>query len=117
MIMIGCEVMKKRKMLTVDWIFLIGIILIAIIGGIIEGVYWHITDIEPLPKYTLRSGVVSYIYWIILLIYSAYKYENKIEKPKYVKFYWVFILPLFHIIIALMFGVKLSSFIINIFNL
>ena len=68
--MIGCEVMKKRKMLTVDWVFLIGIILIAIIGGIIEGVYWHITDIEPLPKYTLRSGVVSYIYWIILWLFS-----------------------------------------------
>ena len=109
--------MKKRKMLKVDWIFIIGIILIAIIGGLIDGVYWEIAKVEPYPYYTFKVGVVSYIYWIILLIYSAYKYENKIEKPKYVRFYWFFILPLFHIMIAMLVGTKLSEIIINAFNL
>jgi len=108
--------MKKEKMHKIDLIFIVGIICIGIFGGLIDGFYWKDVTDGGFPVYSCMSVFGSYALWIILLIYSSITYKNPNEKPKYVKWYWYFILPFFHLIFAMV-GSAISSLIINIFNL
>ena len=93
--------MKSNKMHKIDLIFIIGIIIIPMIGGIIDGFYWKGVNEGGFPVYSLLSILASYALWLILLIYSNIEYNNKEDKPKYVKWYMCLIIYFIHIIIAI----------------
>ena len=78
-----------------DLTLLVGIGLIAIVSAIIDIFY-----IVVFPVCSCASVYcVSYPLWFILLIYSSLKYKDKEEqdKPKYVKWFMLFLLPVLHI--------------------
>ena len=102
---------EKNKLHKIDLIFIIGIICAGMFGSLMD-----VLGNVNFPVYSCISIYGSYALWIILLIYSSITYKNPNEKPKYVKWYWYFILPFFHLIFAMV-GSAISSFIINIFNL
>ena len=109
--------MKNSKMHKIDFIFFIGIIIIALLGGLTDYLCWK--DYEGsggFPVYSCLSIFVSYALWIILLIYSSIKYPQKQDKPKYVRWFMYFLLPFLHIAIVIAGGILLSL-IINIFNM
>ena len=67
--------MKNSKMHKIDFIFFIGIIIIALLGGLTDYLCWK--DYEGsggFPVYSCLSIFASYALWIILLIYSLIKY-------------------------------------------
>ena len=103
--------MKNEKMHKIDLILIIGFICIGMIGSLMD-VLGNIN----FPVYSIKSLYASYIWWIVLLIYSSIKYKDETKKPKYVKWYWFFILPYIHII-GVLIGFIIFNNIINIFNL
>lgn len=108
--------MEKNKMHKIDLIFIVGIIILGLLGGIIDGFYWKDVEYGGFPVYSMMGIFASYILWIILLIYSTIKYKEKENKPQYVKWYMYFVLP-FLLIIITMIGMGLANFIIKIFSL
>lgn len=106
--------MKKQKN-KLDSIFTIGIILIALIGGIIDGVYWHGVSEGGFPVYSCMSAFVSYAFWIGLLIYYFITKEHQECKPKYVSISMYFGLAFIHIFIAAL-GLIVSTSILNMFK-
>ena len=84
-----------KKIHKLDLILLVGIGLIAIVSALIDIFY-----IVVFPVCSCVSVFyVSYPFWIILLIYSSIKYKDKgeQEKPQYVKWFMLFLLPFLHI--------------------
>ena len=84
-----------KKIHKLDLILLVGIGLIAIVSAIIDIFY-----VVVFPVCSCVSVYcVSYPLWIILLIYSSVKYKDKEEqdKPQYVKWFMLFLLPVLHI--------------------
>jgi len=105
-----------KKMHKLDSIFMIGIIVIAILGMVVDYFYWKDVEEGGFPVFTCISVFVSYALWIILLIYSSIKYKKKEEKPKLVRWYMYFLLPTYHIAVMLI-GLLLASLLMNIFNI
>lgn len=88
--------MEKKKLHVLDKILLWGIALIAIVSAIIDVFY-----VVVFPVCSCASVYsVSYPLLIILMIYSAVKYKDKEEqdKPQYVKWYMLLLLPFLHIL-------------------
>lgn len=84
-----------KKMHKLDLILLVGIGLTAIVSALIDIFY-----VVVFPVCSCVSVYyVSYPLWIILLIYSSIKYKDKEEqdKPQYVKWFMLFLLPVLHI--------------------
>ena len=107
---------RNNKLHKIDLIFIVGIIIIGILGALIDGFYWKDIAYGGFPVFSCISIFASYSLWIILLIYSSFKYKEKQDKPRYVRWYMYFLLPFLHIAFILI-GLILSSFIINLFNL
>lgn len=108
--------MNKNKIHKIDLIFIVGIIVLGLLGGVVDGFYWKDVEYGGFPVYSMMGIFASYVLWIILLIYSALAYKQKEDKPKYVKWYMYFVLPFFLIIIT-MIGMGLASFIIKILGI
>lgn len=108
--------MKKNKMHKIDLIFIVGIGIIAILGALIDGFYWKDVEYGGFPVFSCMSIFVSYALWIILLIYSSFKYKEKQDKPEYVRGFVFFLLPFLHITF-IVFGLLIGSLLINMFNL
>jgi len=102
-------VYEKNKLHKIDLIFIIGIICAGMFGSLMD-VLGNIN----FPVYSCIYG--SYALWIILLIYSAIAYKEENEKPKYVKWYCLFVLLFLHVMIILI-GFIIFNNIVNIFNL
>ena len=78
-----------------DLIFLVGTGLAAIVSALVDIFY-----VVVFPVCSCASiYCVSYPLWIILFIYSLFKYKDKEEQdqPKYVKWFMLFLLPFLHI--------------------
>ena len=106
--------MGKNKMHKLDLILFIGVALIAIVRALIDVFY-----IVVFPVCSCVSVYyVSYPLWIILLIISSVKYKDKEEqdKPKYVKWFMVFLLPVLHIAFLIV-GFVIGIGVKNIFQL
>ncbi len=99
-----------KKIHKLDLILLIGIGLIAIVSALIDIFY-----IVVFPVCSCASVFyVSYPLWIILFIYSSLKYKHKEEqdKPQYVKWFMLFLLPVLHIafvIVGFIIGIVLKN--------
>lgn len=97
-----------------DLILLVGIGLVAIVSALIDIFY-----VVVFPVCSCASVYcVSYPLWIILLVYSSIKYRDKEEqdKPKYVKWFMLFLLPVLHIAF-LIFGFIIGIGVKNLFQL
>lgn len=84
-----------EKIHKLDMILLVGIGLIAIVSALIDIFY-----VVVFPVCSCTSVFyVSYPLLIILLIYSSINYKDKEEqeKPQYVKWFMLFLLPVLHI--------------------
>lgn len=108
--------MKNNKMHKIDIIFLVGIAFIAILGALTDYFYWKGIEDGGFPVFSCMSIVASYVLWIILLVYSSFRYKEKQDKPQYVRWYMYFLLPFLHIAI-LVIVLIIGSFIINIFKI
>lgn len=101
-----------KKMHKLDLILLVGIGLTAIVSALIDIFY-----VVVFPVCSCVSVYyVSYPLWIILLIYSSIKYKDKEEqdKPQYVKWFMLFLLPVLHIafvIVGFIIGIVLRNLI------
>ena len=104
--------MKNNKIHKIDLIFIVGIIILGLLGGIVDAIYWKDVEYGGFPVYSMMGIFASYVLWFVLLIYSSIVYKQKEDKPKYVKWYMYFILPFFLIIITLI-GILLTSLIIK----
>ena len=104
--------MKKNKMHTLDLIFIVGIGAISIISALID----VCQKVINFPVYSCLSIYASYVLWIILLIYSSLKYKEKQDKPKYVRWFMCFVLPILHIAFIIV-GFIIGNLLINLFNL
>ncbi|MBR4084424.1 MAG: hypothetical protein IKK33_09105 [Lachnospiraceae bacterium] len=103
-----------KKIHKLDLILLIGIGLIAIVSAIIDIFY-----VVVFPVCSCASVFyVSYPLWIILLIYSSINYKGKEEqeKPQYIKWYMLFLLPFLHIAFVLV-GFIIGIGLKNLFQL
>lgn len=100
----------------IDLIFIVGIGIIAILGTLIDSFYWKDVNNGGFPVFSCMSIFVSYVLWIILLIYSSFKYKEKQDKPEYVRWFMYFLLPFLHIAFIVV-GLLIGSLLINIFNL
>lgn len=78
----------------------------------IDGFYWKDVEYGGFPVYSMMSIFASYALWIILLIYSSFKYKEKQEKPRYVRWYMYFLLPFLHIAIIVV-GLLTVNLVIN----
>ena len=107
--------MKKNKIHKLDLIFIVGIIVIAILGALIDSFYWKDVNNGGFPVFSCMSIFVSYALWIILLIYSSLKYKEKQDKPKYVRWFMCFILPILHIAFIIV-GFIIGNLLINFLN-
>ena len=105
--------MEKNKTNKLDLILLVGMGVIAILSSLID--VFHMKDIN-FPVYSCISIYASYVLFIILLIYSSCKYKENQNKPQYVRWFMVFILPFFHIAFITV-GFIISNLLINLFNL
>ena len=99
-----------------DLIFLVGIVVIGILGVLIDGFYWKDVEYGGFPVFSCMSIFASYTLWIILLIYSSIKYKEKQDKPKYVKWFMYFLLPFLHIAIIIV-CLLIASLFINLFKI
>lgn len=108
--------MENNKLHKLDLIFLVGISIIGIIGGITDIYYWKDSASGGFPVFSCMSIYASYALWIVLLIYSFLKYKEKEEKPQYVRWFMYFILPFFHIIFVVV-GFIVSGLTIKILGL
>ncbi len=99
-----------KKMHKLDLILLVGIGLIAIVSALID-----IFSVVVFPVYSCVSVFyVSYPLLIILLIYSSIKYKDKEEqeRPQYVEWFMLFLLPILHIafvIVGFIIGIGLKK--------
>lgn len=99
-----------KKMHKLDLILLVGIGLIAIVSALID-----IFSVVVFPVYSCVSVFyVSYPLWIILFIYSSIKYKDKEEqeRPQYVEWFMLFLLPILHIafvIVGFIIGISLKN--------
>lgn len=99
-----------KKMHKLDLILLVGIGLIAIVSALID-----IFSVVVFPVYSCVSVFyVSYPLLIILLIYSSIKYKDKEEqeRPQYVEWFMLFLLPILHIafvIVGFIIGISLKK--------
>ena len=100
----------------VDLIFLVGIGIIGILGGMIDVFYWRDVEHGGFPVFSCISIFPSYTLWIILLIYSWIKYKEKQDKPKDVRWFMYFFLPFLHIAFVSV-GLIIGSILINLFNI
>lgn len=105
-----------QKIHKIDLIFIVGIIILGLLGGITDGFYWKNVEQGGFPVFSMMGIFASYVLWIVLLIYSNIVYKKKEDKPDYVKWYMYFILPFFMIIITMV-GMGLMSFIIKILGI
>ena len=99
-----------KKLHKLDFIFLVGMGLIAIVSALIDIFY-----VVVFPVCSCVSVYyVSYPLWFALLIYSSIKYKDKEEqdKPKFVKWYMLFLLPVIHVaflIVGFVIGIGLRN--------
>lgn len=99
-----------KKMHKLDLILLVGIGLTAIVSALIDIFY-----VVVFPVCSCVSVFyVSYPLWIILFIYSSIKYKDKEEqeKPQYVEWFMLFLLPVLHIafiIVGFIIGIGLKN--------
>ena len=99
-----------KKIHKLDLILLVGIGLIAIVSALIDIFY-----VVVFPVCSCASVFyVSYPLWIMLFIYSSIKYkdEEEQEKPQYVKWFMLFLLPVLHIafvIVGFIIGIGLKN--------
>ena len=103
-----------KRMHKLDLILLVGIGLTAIVSAIIDSFY-----IVVFPVCSCASAFyVSYPLWIILLIYSSVKYKDNEEqdKPQYVKWFMLFLLPFLHVAFVMV-GFIISIGLKNLFQL
>ena len=102
--------MEKNKIHNLDLILLVGIGLTAIVSALIDIFY-----IVVFPVCSCVSVYyVSYPLLIILMIYSSVKYKDKEEqdKPKYVRWFMLLLLPVLHIafiIVGFIIGIGLKK--------
>lgn len=108
--------MKNKKMHKLDVIFIVGIIIIAIIGGMIDLFAWKDVEYGGFPVFSCLSIYISYAWLIILYIYSFFKYKEKQGKPELIKWFMFFLLPIYHLGILLI-GMIVLNLIINIFRI
>lgn len=108
--------MEKNKMHKLDLIFIVGIVVIGILGALIDGFYWKDVEYGGFPVFSCMSIFESYTLWIILLIYSSIKYKEKQDKPKYVRWFMYFLLPFLHMAIIIV-GLLIASLFINLFKI
>ena len=104
--------MKKTKMHKIDKVFIIGIGSIAMIAAFID-LYQKVTNF---PVYSCMSIYASYVLWLILLIYSLLKYKESQDKPQYVRWFMLFILPFLHIAFIIV-GFIISGLLITLLGL
>ncbi len=103
-----------KKIHKLDLILLVGIGLTAIVSALIDSFY-----IVVFPVCSCASVYcVSYPLWIILLIYSSLKYKDSEDqdKPQYVKWFMLFLLPVLHIAFVIV-GFIISIGFKNLFQL
>ena len=99
-----------KKIHKLDLMLLVGIGLIAIVSALIDIFY-----VVVFPVCSCASVFyVSYPLWIMLLIYSSIKYKDKEEqeRPQYVKWFMLFLLPVLHIafvIVGFIIGIGLKN--------
>lgn len=105
--------MKNEKMHLIDVIFFYGITIIGITGALIDVFYWKDKS-GGFPVYSCMSMYISYALWIILLLYSTFKYQEESEKPQYVKGFMFFLLPFLQIAIILITFI-IANLILNMF--
>lgn len=106
----------NKKLHKIDLIFIVGVIILGLLGGMVEAIYWKDVEYGGFPVFSLMGIYASYILWFVLLIYSFIKYKNKEYKPKYVKWYMYFVLSFFCLIIT-MIGMLATISIIKVFKL
>ena len=98
-----------KKIHKLDLILLVGIGLIAIVSALID--IFHVV-VFPVCSCT-SVFYISYPLWIMLLIYSSIKYKDKEqERPQYVKWFMLFLLPILHIafvIVGFIIGIGLKN--------
>lgn len=105
-----------KKIHKLDKIFIIGIAIIGIIGGIVDGFYWLPYEGEGgFPTNSCISIYITYILWIILLIYSNIKYDKE-NKPEYVRWYGYF-LNVFMQLPFILIGWFLAYIILKVINI
>ncbi len=103
-----------EKIHKLDLILLVGIGLIAIVSALIDCFY-----VVVFPVWSCASVYcASYPLWIILFIYSSIKYKDKEEqdKPQYVKWFMLFLLPFLHIVFVIV-GFIIGIGLKNMFHL
>ena len=105
--------MGKNKMNKLDLILLVGIGVIAILGALMD--IFHMKEVN-FPVNSCVSIYASYALWIILMIYSLFKYKENEDKPQYVRWFMVFILSFLHIMFVIV-GFIIGNILINIFNI
>ena len=98
-----------------DSIFIIGVLIIALLAGIIDAIYWHDIDTGGFPVYTCISIYVSYAFWVGLLIYYFSTKEKHESKPDYASITMFFGLAFIHVFFAAI-GLISSNVILNLFN-
>ena len=108
--------MEKNKIHKLDLIFIVGIVVIGILGALIDGFYWKDVEYGGFSVFSCMSIFASYTLWIILLIYSSIKYKEKQDKPKYVRWFMYFLLPFLHIAIIIV-GFIIGNLLINFFKI
>lgn len=104
--------MKKNKMHKLDFVFIVGIGIIALLSALIDVFYMKEVNF---PVRSCISIYYSYILLIILLIYSSIKYKEKQEKLEYIRWYMFFCLPFLHIAFIVV-GFIVGNLLINFFN-
>lgn len=108
----GVLLMEKNKIHKLDLIFIVGIGVIAIISALIDVFYSKV-----FPVFSCGSiYCVSYPLLIILLIYSSVKYKEEQDKPVYVRWSMILILPFLHIAFMIV-GFIIGNLLNNLFNL
>lgn len=105
--------MKNNKLHKLDWILLGGMGLIGLIGVLLDLVIIRKINF---PIYSIESVYVSYVLWIILLIYSFFKNKGNQDKPKLVRWYIGFALPYFHCVFIIA-GFAIVILFMKLFNL
>ena len=91
----------NNKILKIDLIFIIGIIIIASLGALVDFFYWRGVEHGGFPVFSLMSIYVSYGFLIVLLIYSIIKTKRNnnmaIQKPKLVRWYSFLLIPIYQV--------------------
>lgn len=93
--------MKKRKIHKIDLIFIKATIIMEALGILGDSIYWRGVTEGGFPVFTLLGVGASWFFWIILLMCSFFKSSEKQDKPKLVRWYMFYLVPVFFFIVGI----------------